>query len=224
MNATELYKAGRLGEAIDAQVQEVKASPPTRRSGCSSSSCSRSPATSTAPAGRSTRSSTTTPTSSRAPTATAQLIDCRAGPPQALRARACRRRSSASRPNTCGSGSRRSIGSASRRTPRPPSCSPGPTRPTPAVRGELNGKPFESLRDADDLLRRRPGGHGPRPLLLGRASSRSGCVAMNPPRFPRDLLYIPARLELAGESGDVFLPGLYPGRTRRPTTRSGSAA
>ena len=27
MNAGELYKAGRLGEAIEAQVQEVKASP-----------------------------------------------------------------------------------------------------------------------------------------------------------------------------------------------------
>ena len=36
-------------------------------------------------------------------------------------------------------------------------------------------------------------------------------VAMNPPRFPRDLLYIPAHLELATEAGEVFLPSLYPG-------------
>ena len=36
-------------------------------------------------------------------------------------------------------------------------------------------------------------------------------MAMNPPRFPRDLLYVPARLELADEAGEVFLPALYPG-------------
>ena len=36
-------------------------------------------------------------------------------------------------------------------------------------------------------------------------------VTMNPPRFPRDLLFIPAHLELDDEQGDVFVPALYPG-------------
>jgi type VI secretion system protein ImpE len=36
-------------------------------------------------------------------------------------------------------------------------------------------------------------------------------VAMNPPGFPRDLLYIPTHLELESEAGEVFLPALYPG-------------
>lgn len=36
-------------------------------------------------------------------------------------------------------------------------------------------------------------------------------LGMKAPRFPRDLLYFPARLDLAAESGEVFLPTLYPG-------------
>jgi type VI secretion system protein ImpE len=36
-------------------------------------------------------------------------------------------------------------------------------------------------------------------------------IATNPPKFPRDLLWIAARLEThGGESGQVFLPSLYP--------------
>jgi type VI secretion system protein ImpE len=37
---------------------------------------------------------------------------------------------------------------------------------------------------------------------------------MSAPRYPRDLLYFPARLDLATESGEVFLPALYPGSYR----------
>ncbi len=47
--------------------------------------------------------------------------------------------------------------------------------------------------------------------ISGSAWSRCGCVTMNPPRFPRDLLFIPAHLELEDEQGEVFLPALYPG-------------
>jgi len=81
---------------------------------------------------------------------------------------------------------------------------------TPPIRGQLNGKSFEHLCDADDLF----GGvlevmaHG-RYFWAGLEQVR--LVAMNPPRFPRDLLYIPAHLELATEAGEVFLPALYPG-------------
>jgi len=35
-------------------------------------------------------------------------------------------------------------------------------------------------------------------------------LLINPPRFPRDLLYIPARLETPTVAGEVFLPALYP--------------
>ena len=33
---------------------------------------------------------------------------------------------------------------------------------------------------------------------------------MSPPSHPRDLIYFPARLDLLGEAGEVFLPVLYP--------------
>ena len=81
---------------------------------------------------------------------------------------------------------------------------------TPPLQGQLNGRPFQELCDADDLF----GGvlevmaHG-RYFWAGLEQVR--LVAMNPPRFPRDLLYIPAHLELATEAGEVFLPALYPG-------------
>jgi type VI secretion system protein ImpE len=36
-------------------------------------------------------------------------------------------------------------------------------------------------------------------------------VVMNAPKFPRDLLWVPARLELReGSAGNVYLPVLYP--------------
>jgi type VI secretion system protein ImpE len=36
-------------------------------------------------------------------------------------------------------------------------------------------------------------------------------LAMNPPRSPRDLIWIPARLESEYANGEVYLPALYPG-------------
>ena len=81
---------------------------------------------------------------------------------------------------------------------------------TPPVRGQLNGQPFQDLRDADDLF-----GGVLEVMAQGRyfwaGLEQVRLVAMNPPRFPRDLLYIPAHLELATEAGEVFLPALYPG-------------
>jgi type VI secretion system protein ImpE len=81
---------------------------------------------------------------------------------------------------------------------------------TPPVRGQLNGQPFNLLRDADDLF-----GGILEVMAQGRyfwaGLEQLRLVVMNPPRFPRDLLYIPARLELATEAGEVFLPALYPG-------------
>jgi len=81
---------------------------------------------------------------------------------------------------------------------------------TPGVQGKLNDKPFESLRDGDDLFASvlevmARGAYYWVPL------DQIETVTMNPPRFPRDLLWIPARLEMKDNAaGNVFLPALYP--------------
>ncbi len=79
----------------------------------------------------------------------------------------------------------------------------------PAFTGRLNGEPFQSLRDADDLLAGvlEVMARG-RYFWVGLEQVR--LLTMNPPRFPRDLLFVPAHLELEDEEGDVFVPALYP--------------
>lgn len=75
----------------------------------------------------------------------------------------------------------------------------------------LNGKAYSAMRDGDDCLGA---------VLEVNANGRYFWVpleqiqtlTMNAPRFPRDLLWIPAHLEMKeGEAGSVFLPALYPG-------------
>jgi type VI secretion system protein ImpE len=80
----------------------------------------------------------------------------------------------------------------------------------PPAAGRLNGHPFHSLRDADDLFAGvlEVMAHG-RYFWVGLEQVR--LLTMNPPRFPRDLLFIPAHLELEDEQGDIFVPALYPG-------------
>jgi type VI secretion system protein ImpE len=81
---------------------------------------------------------------------------------------------------------------------------------TPKVSVQLNGKTYESLRDADDLFNTvlevmAQGNYYWVPL------EQVETLAMNPPRYPRDLYWFPARLSLKnGPSGEVFLPALYP--------------
>jgi type VI secretion system protein ImpE len=82
---------------------------------------------------------------------------------------------------------------------------------TPAVRGELNGKPFESLRDCDDLFAAvlEVMAHG---VYYWVPLEQIDTLSINAPKFPRDLLWIPARLETRDNpAGNVFLPALYPG-------------
>jgi type VI secretion system protein ImpE len=81
----------------------------------------------------------------------------------------------------------------------------------PALKGTLNDKSFESLRDCDDLF----GGvlevfaHG---IYYWVPLESVQSLGMNAPKFPRDLLWVPARLETRDNAaGDVFLPALYPG-------------
>ncbi len=79
------------------------------------------------------------------------------------------------------------------------------------MRGRLNGKPFEHLRDADDLF-------GSVLEVLSQGAyywvplEQVASLAMSAPRSPRDLLWAAAHLDVRdGPEGDVFLPALYPG-------------
>jgi len=81
----------------------------------------------------------------------------------------------------------------------------------PTLKGSLNGKPFELLRDADDLFAGvlevfAKGNYYWVPL------DQIASLAMNPPKFPRDLLWVAANMTLVdGATGPVYLPGLYLG-------------
>jgi type VI secretion system protein ImpE len=80
----------------------------------------------------------------------------------------------------------------------------------PLVRGTLNDKPVEELRDADDLLA---------PVLevmvlrdyIWVPWSQVQELEVTAPAHPRDLLWCPARLVLSdGEQRRCYLPALYP--------------
>lgn len=84
------------------------------------------------------------------------------------------------------------------------------------LQGTLNGKAFDVLRDADDLF-----GTVLEVMAHGEyfwvPLEQVESVAMNAPRFVRDLLWMPARLILKeGEHGEVFLPTLYPNSHEHP--------
>jgi type VI secretion system protein ImpE len=80
---------------------------------------------------------------------------------------------------------------------------------TPNVTGQLNERAFEGLRDCDDLF-----GGVLEVFAQGNyfwvPLEKVELIATNSPKFPRDLLWLPARLETQGESGQVWLPALYP--------------
>jgi type VI secretion system protein ImpE len=87
---------------------------------------------------------------------------------------------------------------------------------SPTVSVRLNDKTYESLRDADDLF-------GTVLEVMAQGNyywvplEQVETLAMNPPRYPRDLYWFPARLSLKkGPSGEVFLPALYPGSHAHP--------
>jgi type VI secretion system protein ImpE len=80
----------------------------------------------------------------------------------------------------------------------------------PALHGTFNGKAFTSIRDCDDLF-----GDVLEVMANGNyfwvPLEQVESIALTPPRFPRDLLWRAARLETRESAGDVFLPVLYPG-------------
>ncbi len=86
----------------------------------------------------------------------------------------------------------------------------------PALSGQIDGEPFEDLKDADDLI-------GP---FLEAITHTNYCwipweaiqsVTIAPPARLRDLLWIPAKIELhIGPLGEAFLPVLYYGSHQHP--------
>jgi type VI secretion system protein ImpE len=81
----------------------------------------------------------------------------------------------------------------------------------PPLPGSLNATPFTTLRDADDLF-------GPVLEVMAKGVyswvpfELIDSLALNPPKAPRDLIWFPCRLQLRdGQAGEVFLPALYPG-------------
>jgi type VI secretion system protein ImpE len=87
---------------------------------------------------------------------------------------------------------------------------------TLAVRGVLNGKPFSTLRDGDDLFAGvlEVMSHGE---YFWLPFEQIDSLTMNAPKYPRDLLWMPGHLEVRdGPAGDVFLPVLYHGAHEHP--------
>jgi type VI secretion system protein ImpE len=81
---------------------------------------------------------------------------------------------------------------------------------TPPLKGQLNEKPFASLRDCDDLFSSVVEVMA-RGVYYWVPLDQVASLTMNAPRFPRDLLWVSARLEMANcAAGNVFLPALYP--------------
>jgi type VI secretion system protein ImpE len=81
---------------------------------------------------------------------------------------------------------------------------------TPPLKGKLNDKPFQSLRDCDDVLA------GVLEVMIKGnyywvPLEQIETVQVVAPKFPRDLIWRSAHLELReGAAGNVFLPVLYP--------------
>ena len=87
---------------------------------------------------------------------------------------------------------------------------------TPVVRSTVNGRPVEGLRDADDLfgtiLEVFAGGN-----YVWIPLEQVESISMNPPAHPRDILLRPAQLAVVeGPNADVLLPGLYAGSHTHP--------
>jgi len=85
----------------------------------------------------------------------------------------------------------------------------------PEIKGELNGKPFAALRDCDDLFSgvlevMAQGGYYWVPL------EQIDTISISPPKTPRDLLWLSARLEMTDSAGNVHLPVLYSGSHEHP--------
>jgi type VI secretion system protein ImpE len=78
--------------------------------------------------------------------------------------------------------------------------------------GNLNGKPFSGLFDADERFATVLEVFGTGGAYLWVAFEQIESITLNPPQHPRDVILRPAHLVVRdGTEGDVLLPGLYPG-------------
>jgi type VI secretion system protein ImpE len=81
----------------------------------------------------------------------------------------------------------------------------------PNLAGTLNGKPFDRLFDADERFGTVLEVFATGGVYTWVPLEQVESVTMNPPLAPRDVILRPANITLAdGVSGDVLIPGLYP--------------
>jgi type VI secretion system protein ImpE len=214
MNATELYKAGKLQEAIDAQVKEVKANPADqgRRlflfellafAGDLEKARRQADAV-----------NYTDPQLAAGVLAYKQLLESEQARRDFFK--------NGTPPKFFGDQPEHvywRIEAVNRlRENRPAEalqCLEKAAEATPALSGTLNDKPFDSLRDCDDLLAgvlevMAKGSYYWVPLEQVEE------LTVTPPKFPRHLLWAPARLDVQESSGNIYLPALYPGSHEHP--------
>jgi type VI secretion system protein ImpE len=86
----------------------------------------------------------------------------------------------------------------------------------PPFHGQLNDKPVDTLRDCDDLF-------GPVLEVMVHGDyywlplEQIDSLSLTAPKFPRDLLWAPAKLTVRdGPAGDAFLPVLYANSHEHP--------
>ena len=82
----------------------------------------------------------------------------------------------------------------------------------PVLTGTLNGVPFDGLYDADERFGTVLEVFGSGGVYSWVPLENVESITMNPPAAPRDVILRPANLVLKdGIEGDVLLPGIYPG-------------
>ena len=82
----------------------------------------------------------------------------------------------------------------------------------PALKGTINGLPFEGLYDADARFGTVLEVFGSGGIYSWVPLENVESITLNAPAAPRDVILRPANLVLTdGIEGDVLLPGLYPG-------------
>jgi type VI secretion system protein ImpE len=87
----------------------------------------------------------------------------------------------------------------------------------PALAGTLNGKPFESVYDADEQFGTVLEVFGTGGIYSWVPFESVASLTMNAPKNPRDFVFRAAHLILTdGVEGDVLLPGLYPQTHNHP--------
>ncbi len=85
----------------------------------------------------------------------------------------------------------------------------------PEIKGEINGKAFASLRDCDDLF------GGVLEVMAQGAYfwvpiEQVDTISVVSPKTPRDLIWLSARLDMTESAGNVHLPVLYAGSHQHP--------